>query len=367
MGRKKVVTTREEVDGGDAEVKITTIPDDDEEDTLSSFDGLLDGGIRFRVHKFPTKPGEGNSYCQDYSAEELSLDAIRASWGGGRFRITAFDDKNKIKGSKQVTIADLPKSSSSTNGAAAPAAPAAADGTHAMLLAFIKSQGDMVAALLSRETAPPPSGPTAMELVALIKALQPEKVEDPTALLLKGLDLGRSLGGDGGTDMLSVAKSGLEALAPLIAKQNQAPPAPPRPAIQRNPAPNPPLTPPQAAAPAQPEDPQKMDMLKKLEWLRQVTVWLLSRASKDKDPAIAADFFMEDLPPFVTHEEIFERFSDPGAVAMLAQLDPRVPAYSPWFEKFRLAVLDTFETDEEPPSPPNGADLGEGADPEGMA
>src|SRR5271169_4603477 len=136
------------------------------------------------------------------------MDAIRAAWGGGKFRITAFDAQNKIAGSKQIMIAELPQKPSA---ALVPVASAAPDASRELLMEMIRSQGNMVTALLSRETAQ--AGPTAMELVTLIKALQPPESDrsDPVKMLLQGLELGKGLGG-GGTDLMDLAKSGLETL-----------------------------------------------------------------------------------------------------------------------------------------------------------
>src|SRR5271156_828124 len=123
MPRKKTVTTREELDGADAipEIKVTEPPDDEEgDDVLGSLLGA--DGRKYRVHKFPTKPGEGGAlFCQDYTKEEFDPAAIRAAFGGGKFRVTVFDEKNRIVSSKQIAIAELPRSAQPT--VAAPAAP----------------------------------------------------------------------------------------------------------------------------------------------------------------------------------------------------------------------------------------------------
>lgn len=362
--KKTVVNTREETE---IEVPAAEPAADAPPDDIFSFEGFDADDGKFRVHRMPTKPGEGNQYCQDYTRDELSYDAIRASWGGGKFRITAFDAQNRIAGSKQIFIAELPKTAMPA-AIVAPLSPAG-DANRDLLMQMIKSQGDMVTALLSRETAPAPAGPTAMELVTLIKALQPADSArtDPVALLLQGLELGKGLGG-GGTDLMDLAKSGLETLGPLIAKQAAAPAAPPAAPVPRG-------TPRQlngataavngaAAPPAVPKEPTieeqaKLDILKKLKWLQTTAAHLCQLAAKQKSAELYAEVFLDNLPPYITPQEVFERFSAADAIAQLAQVEPGVRAYAPWFEEFRAEVLSmmTAEDDDEPPqgdAAPNG-------------
>ena len=353
MARKKVVTTREELDGADTEIQVIAPPEEAEDD-LFAFEGL-EGGGKYRVHKMPTKPGEGNAYCQDYSKDELSLDSIRSSWGGGRFRITAFDAENKIRGSKQITIAELPRVGRETIPPVAVQVPS--DGMQLMMLKFIEGQSAMVSALLSRETAPAPAGPSVMEILALIKGMAPEKGSDPVEMLLKGLTLGKELGGGSGeTNVLDLAAKGFDTLKPMIAaqalkaQQTQAPKvaqAPPRIA----PAPI-------ADEPAKElteEEKKQMDIMKRLQWMKGVAERMVVRARQGKDTELYAELFLDNLPEFITIEEIRERFADPSAIAMLAQLTPEVANYAAWFEEFRQAVMTLTEPDEDDTAPGEAA------------
>ena len=353
MPRKKVVTTREELDGKDAETTEIQVPDavaDESDDILGALLGT--DGRKYRVHKMPSKAGEREAFCQDYTKEEFDPAAIRAVFGGGTYRVTVFGEDNKITNSRRLTIADLPKSNLVID---QNPRPAQTDATQLMLMEFIKGQSQMVAALLSRETAPPVAGPTAMELVTLIKALQPaDGGTDPVALLLKGLELGKGMG-DGGTDWMDLAKTGLTAAVAMAGK-----PAAPAPTVTR--APPPQLTVKNGAAPADvprgtpaeptPAEREQMDIIKKLNWLKAVTGDLVRRAAKGKDAELYAEVFLDNLPDFISLEEVAERFADPGAVAMLAQLDPAVTAYAPWFAEFQAAVNSMIASDEDDPLPP---------------
>src|SRR5208283_1136607 len=232
--------------------------------------------------------------------DTLSLDVIRATFGGGVYRITAYDAENHYVSSKQLAIAELPKD----------AAPAAVPGVDiaailaankggdsmALMLKMFESQSNMLTALLSKPAPVAPAGPTAMEIVQMIKAMEPKKSDtDPIELLMKGLELGRTLGGDGGTDMLGLGVKALETLGPAIAsgiaKQNGANGAAPQPARIANPQ----------AAPIsaqQNRSPEEMDTLKKLTWLNRLTAELCQRAARGQNPDTYAEVCLDNLPPF---------------------------------------------------------------------
>lgn len=355
MARKKVVTTREEVDGTDATAAEIPVAEPENGDALAALLGDSSDDVRYKVYLQPAKAGDKVQYCATYGREELNLDTIRDTFGGGTFKITGFDSRNQYAGSKVVSIMGLPK----TPQAAAPApAPASGGNFELLLLKMLENQGNMVTALLNRPAPVVPAGPSVMEILALIKGMNTESKSDPVELLLKGLTLGKELGGSGETGLLDLGKSALETMAPLIRKQAESAPT----VRVQNPAAAPriaPATNGHAAAPAAAptaEDKAKMEIVDKLRWLTRVTETLVKRAAARKSAELAAEIFMEDLPPFITPQEVFDRFSDPGALGMLAQLDPKVLTYAPWFEEFRQGVLAAFDVDEEPAAPPNGAD-----------
>lgn len=355
MARKKVVTTREELDGKEAEVTEIPVPDAEPGDALAALLGDSSDDVRYKVYLQPAKAGDKVQYCATYGREELNLDTIRDTFGGGTFKITGFDSRNQYAGSKVVSIMGLPK----TPQAAAPApAPASGINTETILLKMMEGQSNLINAIMSRPVPVAPAGPTVMEILALIKGMNTESKTDPIELLLKGLALGKEMGGSGGTDLMDLGKTALETMAPLIRKQTESAPT----VRVQNPAAAPRIAPATnghaaafAVAPTA-EDKAKMEIVDKLRWLTRVTETLVKRAAARKSAELAAEIFMEDLPPFITPQEVFDRFSDPGALGMLAQLDPKVLTYAPWFEEFRQGVLAAFDVDEEPAPPPNGAD-----------
>jgi hypothetical protein len=362
MPRKKVVTTREELDGKDAETpREIAVPEPESGDALDALLGDAPDETRYKVYLMPAKAGDKLAYCYTYTRDDLSLDTIRDTFGGGSYKITGFDGKNQYVNSKVVTIIGLPKTPQVI--AAAPvAAPSSGLNTEVLLLKMMEGQSQMLAALMAREPAPAPAGPSVMEILALIKGMNTEQKSDPVELLLKGLTLGKELGGGGGTDLMDLGKEALQTMAPLIRRQAEAPPTvrvthPAAPRIAPAAAAPAPTNGAATAAPAAPQDKAQMEILDKVRWLTRMTETLVKRAALNKSAELAAEIFMEDLPAFITPQEVYDRFIDPNSLSMLAQLNPQVLGYAAWFEEFRQAVLASFEAEdeEENPAPPNGA------------
>lgn len=90
-------------------------------------------------------------------------------------------------------------------------------------------------------------------------------------------------------------------------------------------------------------------MLRQIQWLTAQVRSLVYQASRDSDPELYAAVLIDNLPDFISEDEIRSRFSDPNAIAMLEQFNPAVGNFAPWFEKFRVAVLEMLTDDDEPP------------------
>lgn len=357
MAKKKTTTViTDERNVPDAEVAI---PDKDVgDDGLEGLLGLAAGGERYTVHKEPSAPGGKRAYCATYTREEISLDVIRDAYGGGDYRITGFDSENKLTESKRVTIIDVPKPRQDL--ITRDERPQREDSTQALLMQFIKSQGDMVSALLNRPQVAAPAGPTIMEIITLVKSLTPAPGKDPTEILLEGLRLGQDLGG-GDEGLMGLAKTAIGAL-PALAARN------PRAAAQ-------PAAPVHALAPAAPSvqgdgfvasatpsggintgftpktngAPPVDNVLKQVAWLRQIVAQLTYQAARAKDPELYADVFMDNLPDFVEEDEVYRRFAEESALEDLFKLHPPAKQYEVWFKNFRQCVLDSFVDDEAPP------------------
>lgn len=368
MAKKKVttVTTSEQV-LPDPPSEIEAPSDPAEVDSLDEWDALDDAeGLRFQVHKLPSRAGEREAYCYTYTGGDLSLDTIRETFGGGTFRITARDVKNQYAGSKRVTIIDLPKQPGlpAVQSEFLRAGERSSSESMSLVMKMMETQSNLLASLLARPPPPPVTGPTALELVQLIKAME-RKESDPVGMLLKGLELGKSLGGGGETSMLDVAAQGLSALGPLIAAQAAKPAAitPSRPPQSLPAAAAAGTAAPAVTVPVEgeaKESGEQVEILKKLNWLKLQTSQMVNLAARGKrpdgefvkDPELYAEVFMDNLPPFITIDEIVERLSQETAVAQLAQLVPAVAQHGEWFEQFKRSCLDCVEADDDEEAPP---------------
>lgn len=369
MARKKTTTevVEDEEEGRTLlETGAGTVLDDSAVETaMAALDELRTVGgddvFTWTVYKVSSKPGEKGGYCARYSSGELSLDTIRETFGGGRYRIRGTDQFNKwVTGaSRTVEVIELPKPP------AGPAPPAfgdiaeilkaikpSGDGNADMLklvIAMMDSNAKMFSAMMERKS----EGSSLNDTLALIKATREDKgsATDAVKLLMQGLELGQKLGG-GETGLMDIAVKGLDMIQPLIAAQANAPAAPkPAPAIAAPATPNAPPTP----VPSAPT-PEVNPMLEKLNWLRHQTRALVYQAARNSDPALYAALLLDNLPGFITEEELYERISAEDALVQLASLVPQVAQHEAWFTRFRAAVLEQFTDEDEESGAPGGMD-----------
>lgn len=367
MAKKKVITTETtEDDTGELVLETGGAADEAGLDaSMAAMDELRalggDDVLSWTVVKVPTKPGERGGYCARYTSGDLSLDTIRETFGGGKYRVRGTDNAGKwVPGaSKTIEVMELPRAPQPIAPANTPAMGEIAQLIQAMrpsgegnsqtmqlLMGMIQAQGEMFKAIMNR---PEPQHSSLAETLALIKATRPEGGDSAVNMLVKGLEMGQKLGG-GETGMLDIAREGLSALAPLIAQQ-AAQPAPQRVLVPRAPAPVVAL--PAGAAPAAPVSqpvPENNPMLQQLAWLRAQVNTLVIQAMRDRDPELYALVLLDNLPPFITEEQLLERLSAPDAVAQLAALDGRVTAHAAWFEAFRQAILAQFDDENTGPA-----------------
>lgn len=368
--RTAVVVDQEPEDTAEVVLPTGEIPEETgEEDALAELRGLGAGGDhKYTVSRVSSEPGKKAGYCKTYAVGDLSLDTIREEFGGGKYRIRVTDPQGKYVTMTTVDIVDLPKPAQP---AAAPAvAPGADLSGIAALLAAVKPNAptgdgglaqimtvmmaqqkattDMIIALMNK---PAPTGPSLTDLLALIKAEKGEKT-DPVALLLQGLELGKSIAGGGGeTGMLDVAKQGLELITPLV-QQRMETPAPAAPA-RRLAAPPAPAAPPPVAATAtdQPVQPApegaNVKVIQQLQWLKAQLNVLVHHAVRGKTPALYAEVMLDNLPPFVTVEDIHQHIGADDALDNLAKIDARVLDHREWFEDFREAVVEFLSPEED--------------------
>jgi hypothetical protein len=359
--------------------------EEQEDDVISELRSLGAGdGYRYTVSRVARKPGESGGYCAQYSAGDLSLDNIREQFGGGKYRIRVIDERGQYAGNRTVEIVDLPKAAAppapvpavvpqgaDLNGIAAiiaamrpQVAPDAGEsGTMKLILAMVQQQGTMFQAMMSAQKS---DAPSLTDLLALINASNKGKAgaDDAVSMLLKGMELGKELGG-GESSMLDVAREGIHALVPLLEQERANKAA--QPATPALPAPAPTGGAPGAVSTTQAaQQPQgeSVSIMQQINWLRAQLQALVVQASRGKNPELYAEVMLDNLPEFITAEEIHARLSAPGAVEQLAQLDGRVRQYAQWFEEFRVALLELLaDSGEEEPGPgaPPGVGTTDGA------
>lgn len=376
--RKTVKTVTEETtepEGEELQVQELPEPEPDEEtDVLGELVGLTgEGDITFTVNRTEGKPGQPKGYCRTYSRAELSLDAIREEFGGGKYQIIGRNSARQYVGSRRIEIVDLPKPKDATPGNSQLAEIAALINQGkpqmdigAMMIAMMQSQAETFKAIMSKPAPVAPAGPTVMEIIAMIKAMKddaPKDSSDPVKLLLQGLELGQKLGG-GETGMMDLAAQGLGLLQPLIEKQASAPPAQPaRPRIEARVTPIPAHAGPPPAAepipahtgPAPTTQPLTGDpMLRQLQWLNAMLRVQLNNAARQKDPELYAEVMLDNLPDFITEDELMARLNQPDAIDQLAQLNPDVLKFRPWFEQFRQACIELLTPEADEPGEDEG-------------
>jgi hypothetical protein len=368
--RTRVTTIKETLPAASSsEVNLANEPDisqlgDDEMDAIEKLRGMGSGnGYTCAVYRVAQRPGDKAGYCQTYDLADLSPDVIRETHGGGRYRLKLKDSVGRFvpDGSDMMDIMEIAKPGAATVPVATPAAaapletldgiakiaalfkPGTSDGGMAamipLILGMMSTQAEMFKSMMSR----PSNELKIADIIALVKSNEKEGGGAFEALL-KGLELGRGLGGDGGTDWMGLGKTALESLPQLFAQSRQAaiehepdPAARPKVAL---PAPKP------GDATAQPKGAEKMGVIEKLNWLKQQVNMLVHQAARNSNPQLYAALVMDNLPPFITEDEILKRMQEPDCVAQLAALDGRVANHAAWFEAFRLEVISDITEDE---------------------
>ena len=381
MAKKKVTTVTKTVSDGDEEIKIGDNAADeitDDNDIISELRAFgVDAQHRYNVFKISGKAGSQLGHCATMSSQDFSLDGVRDTFGGGKYRITVTDDAGKIRMRRNIDVVEslrplAPVPTATLAGSIAELAPVLElirppQQSNDILLALIKSQGEMLTAMMNRPApaTTPPMG--VADFVALMTAMKGDKQDSPIDVLLKGLSLGKEIAGDGGGDsMMTVASKGLEMIGEL-AKHPPQVTARPRANVKIGAIPPAELA---GTIPAQPPKIQPTpasdttmapNILQQLQWLRQQLTALIYQANRGSDPSLYADVMLDNLPPYITVDEINQHIGAPTAIDELAKIDARVLTFRDWFEEFRRAVIESLSAaDEEIPPGPEESDQDEG-------
>jgi hypothetical protein len=377
--RRRTTVIREDLPAaGNDEIKLSdAVPDADDDselDVIEKLRGMGSGsGYTCAVYRIRVNPGEKQGYCRTFNMADISPETIREIYGGGTYRLKVKDSNGKFVhgGSEVIEIIDEPKVGvvmpagqpapmETLDGIAKIAAmfkPGTSDGGMAamipLILGMMDSQSKLFASMMNR----PRDELKIADIIALVKSSG--EGSDPVKLLLQGLELGKGLGGGGETGWMDIGKSALEAIGPMLAQQREANGLPAHDTTTRQrpalPAPKP------GEAPAQPRGEGDVGLIQKLNWLKQQVNILIHHAARNKNPELYAEVMLDNLPPFITEDEILQRMHEPDAVATLATLDGRVANHAAWFEAFRLAVIASIEDDGEDDGEGEGGGEGEPA------
>ena len=349
-----ILESEELLDAGDADIMAA----------LQALGGADE--VKWQVTK--THPIDQAGYCATYSSAELSLDRIREEYGAGKYRIRGLNEKNRFIGGKNVALTHTVKkvepvvqkshdTPSFTDMIAL--MNQSSQRQMDMMMMMQKSQTDMLAAILGSGRANAPAyDPNAAQanmiaMMGVMKDLFKPSETGAVDMLMKGLELGRELGGGegGGMDWMTLAAKGLDTIKPALEAQAAAPvranPRPqPRQLVQPQPqparlpsAPAPePVKPPETAQP-KPETEDNMN-LQLVMWVKNQVKLLAYQAKRDSDPELYATVFLDNLPPEVTEEQILANFSPADALEKLSLVAPEVIEHKAWFERFRTSVIE---------------------------
>lgn len=354
-----VLEPEETIDAGEADVMAA----------LQEMGGTDE--IKWQVTKI--HPASESGYCATYSSAELSLDRIRDEFGAGKYKIRGLNERNRYIGGKNVSLVGTTKRNNDPQPVVKTDVPTFSDMIALMnqssqrqmdmMMMMQKSQTDMLAAVLgNRGNGAPVYDPNAAQanmiaMMGVMKDLFKPSETGAVDMLMKGLELGRELGGEGGEmDWMSLAAKGLDTIKPALEAQNAAIKANPRPQMRpqlQQPRPQPARLPTQSTAapaapaappppsPSTPEKPKEEDMnLQLITWVKGQVRLLAYQAKRQSDPELYAAVFVDNLPPEIGEDQVLANFSADDALDKLALIAPEVIENKAWFEEFRKAVVE---------------------------
>ena len=274
-------------------------------------------------------PNRREQFITKLDVSEFDPELIKGRFGGGDFIIKAYDDHSKIRLNQRLSIEGAPIIESAPVNIAQNNAPAVDVG--ALVSAMQESNAQLLAGLAQiMRPAPAPTRSEMLQEMAMMRemfapALQTQS--DPMTMLLKGIELSRSLqtpatGEAGGMDVLLES---IRAFAPAIstvveqgaAQKNMTRPPQPQPQPQpQQSQPQPAIAPPINAQ-------ENENML-----LKYYLGILCGYAAQNRDTALYADLIADNL----NDDQLSALLNKTDVVDYLATLDGRVNDNRAWFE-----------------------------------
>lgn len=338
--------------------------DDDSSDDLQRVISELGGnteGVTVRLLRLEKAGARTGGFLADMDPSEFSLSEVKARFGGGHYRAKLTEANGRLMRNQAFSIEGKPRGPEEAQPVQATQAQApsgAADPSIAilnmqmsMMQAQTKQHQDFMREFLAimRQTpaAPPPPAFGPQEMIGLISAMMPlfankaAPASDPMAPFLKGLELGRDLGGaaggSGGDDdsALGILSKGLDTLGPLVSRIASAPPASPASAAaipaRRVQRPAPPEARPDPAISMSAEQKEIYSMIKMLAGAA------LTSAGAGEDPSAMVANYGSLVPATYRNALV-----DPKIVDALVKVEPALEPHRDWLDRLREAFRASY-------------------------
>lgn len=375
MARKTTTTTIEDEANADKREEIDDLDSDtDVLRALTELEGSDD--IRWQIYRL-SEPNKG--YITEISTAELTLERI-AECGPGRYKVRGIKEDGRYFKSRTITIAKKPESENNS------------------LLEFMEKSknGDMHAlqfmTLLMNQQQAQQQNMTQVLVAALGRDRDPKRPEipwgaivsaippslvalkeffankaDPIKQMTDVITLTEKLreGGDrAGTTWPDLIKEGLSTIPATLQSLKGSPSDP---GVQTRvetrtvppPPPPPPVQTPEAIAPPLADSAMNLQLL---SWMRDMISQLLKAATRNANPELYAELFVDELPESISDQQVLSLLSADDWWQKLSLFDSRIVPYEHWFAQLRESLLMILQSDGETPndrSEHDGTDSGE--------
>lgn len=273
-------------------------------------------------------------YCEQIGIENFPLqERLRTRWNGGVFEVIVFKD-GKIWKNKTYRVHTQPNNND------VKVSPTTKESELGAIAEMLRQQSELIA---NMQQGPARSDPMddmnrMLTMMKMVKELTPDvKQADPTAMLLKGVELMEKLRGDesgGERNLYSLLESFIKSpMAEGLAQQAQTPQPNPmaRPLAQQTPEP--------ALQQPQTPMPEALKMLppQMQAQLRDMILYWLDRAKQNKDPALYAELAVDTYPKDFCSQVIM----NPDKYNVIYYFAPEVQSNAEliaWYDEFFTAV-----------------------------
>lgn len=292
--------------------------------------------------------------------DEFSIDAIGELHGGGEYLILFYDDENTLL-QKSIHLVDASVKGRVQDSPLA-SAPSDLTGFLAVMQAQITAANERHEKLMERLMASQPSEEKVIEKLKAMRDVfgggnQGVTPDTVLQLVMKGMEIAadaRENTPDGSPGLVGMMEKALvPVLGPMLQRMiASGAPAAPVPALTGPAAPSPAAV---SAAPASPsnghEEADPMQIVKMA--IKSALPMLVFQASQQKDPALYAEFLLDNLnPKFYGLAAAF--LAKPDLIAELCALAPTLTAeiekHRPWFNSLQQELIAQLHEHLNPPA-----------------